>query len=347
MSSNWQDTGLWIPAWRFESSHPNLKSLSSKGQKGEIKIFSGTANPELAKKISEYTEIPLGSCEIRSFADGEIWVEIKENVRGAEVFVIQPTCPPVNDNLMELLIIMDALRRASAEKITTVIPYYGYARQDRKVEPRTPISAKLVANLIETTGSSRVVTVDLHAGQIQGFFDIPVDNLYAMPIHIEYIKKRWGSGKDIVIVSPDTGGAARARAYAKHLGASFAIIDKRRPAPNESEVVFVVGDVKNKYAIIVDDIIDTAGTVIKAAQAVLEHGAVGVSAVCTHPVLSKDAPQKIRDSVIEESVVTDTIPLNGKDKESGGKIKVVSVAKLLGEAILRIYQGRSVSELFL
>lgn len=319
----------------------------AKGQKGEIKIFSGTANPKLAQKISEYIEIPLGKCEIKRFADGEIWVEIKENIRRAEVFIIQPTCPPTNDNLMELLIMMDALRRTSAEKITNVIPYYGYARQDRKVEPRTPISAKLVANLLQATGSNRVVTVDLHAGQIQGFFDIPVDNLYAMPIHIEYIRSRWGEGDDIVIVSPDTGGAARARSYAKHLKSGFAIIDKRRPKPNESEVVFVVGEVKGKYAIIVDDIIDTAGTVIKAAEALINHGAKGVSVVCTHPVLSQNAPERIKESVIEEVVVTDTVPLNGKDERSGGKIKVVSVAKLLGEAIMRIYEGRSVSELFL
>lgn len=319
----------------------------AKGQKGEIKIFSGTANPQLAQKISEYIEIPLGKCEIKRFADGEIWVEIKENIRRAEVFIIQPTCPPTNDNLMELLIMMDALRRASAEKITNVIPYYGYARQDRKVEPRTPISAKLVANLLQVTGSNRVVTVDLHAGQIQGFFDIPVDNLYEMPIHIEYIRSRWGEGDDIVIVSPDTGGAARARSYAKHLKSGFAIIDKRRPKPNESEVVFVVGEVKGKYAIIVDDIIDTAGTAMKAAEALINHGAKGVSVVCTHPVLSQNAPERIKESVIEEVIVTDTIPLNGKDERAGGKIKVVSVAKLLGEAIMRIYEGRSVSELFL
>jgi ribose-phosphate pyrophosphokinase len=319
----------------------------AKGQKGEIKIFSGTANPQLAQKISEYIEIPLGKCEIKRFADGEVWVEIKENIRRAEVFIIQPTCPPTNDNLMELLIMMDALRRASAEKITNVIPYYGYARQDRKVEPRTPISAKLVANLLQVTGSNRVVTVDLHAGQIQGFFDIPVDNLYAMPIHIEYIRSRWGEGDDIVIVSPDTGGAARARSYAKHLKSGFAIIDKRRPKPNDSEVVFVVGEVKGKYAIIVDDIIDTAGTAIKAAEALINHGAKGVSVVCTHPILSQNAPERIKESVIEEVVVTDTVPLNGKDQRAGGKIKVVSVAKLLGEAIMRIYEGRSVSELFL
>ena len=325
---------------------PQPQFLLSRGQKGEIKVFSGTANLRLSEKISEYIGIPLGKCEVKRFADGEIWVEIKENIRGAEVFIIQPTCPPANDNLMELLIIMDAMRRASADKITDVIPYYGYARQDRKVEPRTPISAKLVANLLQATGISRVVTVDLHAGQIQGFFDVPVDNLYAMPIHIRYIRQNWGEGDDVVIVSPDTGGAARARAYAKHLKSGFAIIDKRRPKPNESEVTFVVGDVRGKYAIIVDDIVDTGGTLIKAAEALLNHGAKGVAGVCTHPVLSKDAPEKIRDSAIEELVVTDTIPLNGKDERAGGKIRVVSVAPLLGEAIIRIYEGRSVSELF-
>lgn len=321
--------------------------LNSPGQKGEIKIFSGSANYELAFKISKYVEIPLGKAEIKRFSDGEIWIEIKENVRGAEVFVIQPTCPPTNDNLMELLIMMDALRRASAKEVTAIIPYYGYARQDRKVEPRAPISAKLVANLLQVAGVDRVVTVDLHAGQIQGFFDVPVDNLYAMPIHIDYIKKRWGEGDDIVIVSPDTGGAARARGYAKRLSCGFAIIDKRRPAPNESEVVFVIGEVKGKHAIIVDDIVDTGGTMIKAAQALIDKGAKSASAVCTHPVLSKDAPEKIASSCLEELVVTDTIPIDGKDKRSNGKIKVVSIAELLGEAILRIYQGRSVSELFI
>ena len=325
---------------------PPQPPVVSRGIKGEIKFFSGSANPELAKKISEYTGIPLGKCEIKRFSDGEVWVEIKENVRRAEVFILQPTCPPVNDNLMELLIMMDALRRASAEKINVVIPYYGYARQDRKVEPRVPISAKLVANLLEKAGgASRVITVDLHAGQIQGFFDIPVDNLYAMPVHIDYIRRRWGEGYELVIVSPDAGGTARARAYAKHLKAGFAMIDKRRPAPNVAEVMNVVGDVKGKYAIIVDDIIDTAGTVTKAAKALLDHGAVGVSAVCTHPVLSGNAIDRINESPLEEVVVTDTIPLNGKDKKTN-KIKVVSVAKLLGEAIIRVYEGRSVSELF-
>lgn len=321
--------------------------MLSDNQKREIKIFSGTANYELAEKISKYIEIPLGRVEIKRFADGEIWIEIKENVRNAEVFIIQPTCPPTNDNLMELLIMMDALKRASAKEITAVIPYYGYARQDRKVEPRTPISAKLVANLLQVAGVNRIVTVDLHAGQIQGFFDVPVDNIYAMPIHIEYIKKRWGKGDGIVIVSPDTGGTARARGYAKRLSCGFAIIDKRRPAPNEAEVVFVIGDVKGKYAIIVDDIIDTGGTVIKSAQALIESGATGVSAICTHPVLSKDAPEKIASSCLEEVVVTDTIPINGKDKRSGEKIKVVSVSNLLGEAIMRIYKGSSISELFI
>ncbi len=321
--------------------------MGSSGQRGEIKIFSGTANYALAEKISKYIEIPLGKSEIKRFSDGEIWIEVKENVRGAEVFVIQPTCPPANDNLMELLIMIDALKRASAEEITAVIPYYGYARQDRKVEPRTPISAKLVANLLQVAGVDRVLTVDLHAGQIQGFFDVPVDNLYAMPIHIDYIRERWGEGDSVVIVSPDTGGAARARGYAKRLSCGFAIIDKRRPVPNESEVVFVVGDVKGKYAIIVDDIIDTGGTIIKSAQALIENGARGVSAVCTHPVLSKEAPEKISKSCLDEVVVTDTIPIDGKDKRSGDKIKTVSIAPLLGEAILRIYQGRSISELFI
>ena len=314
--------------------------------KGPIRIFSGTSNVSLAENICKYLGMSLGDCLIKRFSDGEIWVEIKENVRGAETFIIQSICPPVNDNLVELLIVMDALKRASCERLTAVIPYYGYARQDRKVEPRTPITAKLIADIISTAGASRVVTVDLHAGQIQGFFNIPVDNLYAMNVQLDYIRNKWGGDDSLVVVSPDTGGVTRARAYAKRLNATFAIIDKRRPAPNISEVMNVVGDVKNKYAIIVDDIVDTAGTLTQTSAALLEYGAKGVSAVCTHPVLSGNAIERIEKSPLDEVVVTDSIPLKSSASNTQ-KITVVSVAPLLGEAIIRIYEGRSVSELFL
>ncbi len=309
-----------------------------------MKIFSGTSNPELAKKICEYLAVPLGHMEVKRFSDGEIFVEIKENVRGADVFVIQSTCPPVNEHLMELLIIIDALRRASARRITAVIPYYGYARQDRKTAPRTPITAKLVANLLTVAGARRVLTMDLHAGQIQGFFDIPVDHLFAAPVLLEYIKDTFRD-QDLVIVSPDAGGVERARAYAKRLGAGIAIVDKRRARPNESEVMHVVGDVKDKVAIILDDMVDTAGTMCQAAKAIKDHGAKEVHGMATHPVLSGPAPQRIRESVLESLVVTDTIPLR-PETQSIDKIKVLSVSRLLGEAIRRIHADDSVSSLF-
>ncbi len=309
-----------------------------------LKIFTGNANPELAQKISAYLSIPLGQAVVKTFSDGEIYVEIKENVRGADVFVIQPTCPPVNDHLMELLIMVDALRRASARRITAVMPYYGYARQDRKVVPRTPITAKLVANLITVAGARRVLTIDLHAGQIQGFFDIPVDHLYAAPVLIQYLKEEF-RGKDLVIVSPDAGGVERARAYAKRLDAGLAIIDKRRLRPNESEVMNVVGDVKGKVAIILDDMIDTAGTMCKAAEALDERGAKEVHGMATHPVLSGPALERIKRSPMKSVVVTDTIPLREEAKKLK-KIKVLSVAELLGEAIRRIHNDDSVSSLF-
>ncbi|AEH45392.1 ribose-phosphate pyrophosphokinase [Thermodesulfatator indicus DSM 15286] len=309
-----------------------------------LKIFTGNANPDLARKISAYLSIPLGQAVVKTFSDGEIYVEIKENVRGSDAFVIQPTCPPVNDNLMELLIMVDALRRASARRITAVIPYYGYARQDRKVIPRTPITAKLVANLITVAGARRVLTIDLHAGQIQGFFDIPVDHLYAAPVLIRYIKEEF-RGKDLVIVSPDAGGVERARAYAKRLEAGLAIIDKRRLRPNESEVMNVVGDVKGKVAIILDDMIDTAGTMCKAAEALSERGAKEVHGMATHPVLSGPALERIKKSPMKSIVVTDTIPLREEAKKLK-KIKVLSVAELLGEAIRRIHHDDSVSSLF-
>ncbi len=309
-----------------------------------LKIFTGNANPELAQKISSYLSIPLGQAVVKTFSDGEIYVEIKENVRGADVFVIQPTCPPVNDHLMELLIMIDALRRASARRITAVMPYYGYARQDRKVIPRTPITAKLVANLITVAGARRVLTIDLHAGQIQGFFDIPVDHLYAAPVLIQYLKEEF-RGKELVIVSPDAGGVERARAYAKRLEAGLAIIDKRRLRPNESEVMNVVGEVKGKIAIILDDMIDTAGTMCKAAEALDARGAKEVHGMATHPVLSGPALERIKKSPMKSVVVTDTIPLREEAKKIK-KIKVLSVANLLGEAIRRIHNDDSVSSLF-
>ena len=310
---------------------------------GELKVFSGNANRPLAEKVCDYLGIPLGNAEVKTFSDGEISVEINENVRGKDVFIIQPTCPPVNDNLMELLIMIDAAKRASAGRITAVIPYYGYARQDRKVAPRQPISAKLVANLITVAGASRVLTMDLHAGQIQGFFDIPVDNLFARPVLLHYIKEHFKD--DLVIVSPDAGGVERARAFAKRLNASLAIIDKRRERANVSEVMNIIGDVKGKTAVIVDDMVDTGGTLTKAASALLEKGASAVYACCTHPVLSGNAVQRILESPLKELIVTDTIPLSEEAKKCR-KIKVLSVGKLFGEAVRRIHLNESVSVLF-
>ncbi|GIW48253.1 MAG: ribose-phosphate pyrophosphokinase [Deltaproteobacteria bacterium] len=309
-----------------------------------IKIFSGTSNFPLSEAVCKYLGVPLGRAEIRRFSDGEVFVEIAESVRRTHVFVIQSTCPPVNENIMELLIITDALKRASAKAITAVIPYYGYARQDRKVQPRAPISAKLVADIIVKAGVSRVVTMDLHAGQIQGFFDVPVDHLYAAPVLIDYIKNKFRKD-EIVIVSPDAGGMERARAYAKRLGTGLAMTDKRRPAPNEAEIMNVIGDVKGKIAIIVDDLVDTGGTAIQAAQALIREGAKGVTLCCTHGVLSGNAIKKIEDSPLEEVIITDTIPPREEAKRSG-KIKVLSIASLLGEAIRRIAIGESISTLF-
>jgi ribose-phosphate pyrophosphokinase len=310
----------------------------------KVCIFSGNANPALAKAIGEYLETPLSKCKLTRFSDGEGFCEINENVRGVDAFVIQPTSSPVNDNLMELLIMVDTLRRASAGSITAVIPYYGYARQDRKVAPRTPITSKLVADLIQTSGVSRVVSVDLHAGQIQGFFNIPFDHLYAMPVMLEdYLKKNFDSST--VFVSPDAGGVERARAYSKRLNASLAIIDKRRERANVSEVMHLIGDVKGKDCVIVDDMIDTAGTLAGAARALHEHGARRIVACATHGVLSGPAIQRITDSPLNEVVVADTIPLSDAAKACG-KIKQVSIARLLGEAIKRIHSSDSVSSLF-
>jgi ribose-phosphate pyrophosphokinase len=310
----------------------------------KVCLFSGNANPELARDIAAYLETPLGKIKVQRFSDGETFVEINENVRGVDAFVIQPTCSPVNDHVMELLIISDTLRRASAATITAVIPYYGYARQDRKVAPRTPITSKLVADLIESAGVDRVVSIDLHAGQIQGFFTIPVDHLYGMPVMLEeYLKKNFDSSA--VVVSPDAGGVERARAYSKRLNSSLAIIDKRRERANVSEVMNLIGDVKGKQCIIVDDMIDTAGTLTGAAKALMDFGATRVVACATHGVLSGPAIQRIMESPIEEVVVSDTIPLSPAARTCS-KIKQVSMARLLGEAIKRIHSSDSVSSLF-
>jgi len=310
----------------------------------KVCIFSGNANPQLAQAIATFLETPLAKSKTTRFSDGESFVEINENVRGVDAFVIQPTCSPVNDNVLELLIMCDALRRASAGSINAVIPYYGYARQDRKVAPRTPITSKLVADLIQAAGVTRVVTVDLHAGQIQGFFNIPVDHLYAMPVVLEdYLKKNFDASA--VFVSPDAGGVERARAYSKRLNASLAIIDKRRERANESEVMNLIGDVKGRPCVVLDDIIDTAGTLCNAAKALTQKGATKVVGVATHGVLSGPAIQRIIESPLAEVIVTDTIPLSDAARDSG-KIKQVSIAKLLGEAIKRIHSSDSVSSLF-
>lgn len=310
-----------------------------------IRIFSGNSNPGLAEKICDNLNLPLGKAKVRTFSDGEIMVEIGENVRGRDIYIIQSTCAPTNNNLMELLIIMDALRRASAATITAVIPYYGYARQDRKAAPRTPITSKLVADLITTAGADRVVTVDLHAGQIQGFFNIPVDNLYAAPVILEHLKNKF-DGEDIVMVSPDAGGTERARAFAKRLGCTLAVIDKRRTGPNVAEVMHLIGDVKDKVAIILDDMIDTAGTLTQAAGALKNHGARRIYACASHGVLSGPALDRINNSSIEEILITDTIPPNQNDDRDYSKIKVLTVAELLAEAIRRIHEDESVSSLF-
>ncbi|WP_298097962.1 ribose-phosphate pyrophosphokinase [uncultured Campylobacter sp.] len=304
------------------------------------KIFSGTANPEFAKKISKYLSLPLSECAIKTFSDGEISVQIGESVRGKDVFVIQPTCAPTNSNLMELLILTDALKRSSASSITAVVPYFGYARQDRKAAPRVPISAKLVANMMQTAGIDRVVTMDLHAGQIQGFFDVPVDNLYGSLIFLDYLKEK--NLKNPIIASPDVGGVARARSFAKKLSLDLVIVDKRREEANKSEVMNIIGDVAGKDVILIDDMIDTAGTIVKAAGAFKEQSAKSVSAFCTHAVLSGPAYERIESGALDGLVVTDTIPL----KQESDRIKVISVAPLFGEVIRRVYHDESVNSLF-
>lgn len=307
-----------------------------------MKLFTGNANPCLANDIAKYLGIPVGDALVSKFSDGEISCAINESVRGVDVFVVQPTCAPVNQNLMELLIMIDAFRRASAARINAVIPYYGYGRQDRKTKARDPITAKLVSNLLVEAGAQRVVAIDLHANQIQGFFDIPVDHLLGVPTLAEYLKRK--VGRESVVLSPDVGGVTRARDLAAKLGSSLAIIDKRRPEPNVSEVMNVIGDVVDKSVIIVDDIIDTAGTLVSAAQVAIEKGAREVYGCCTHPVFSGPALQRLSASPLKEVVVTNTIPIS-KDLEID-KIKVLSVAPLIGEAILRIHEDLSVSKLF-
>ncbi len=309
----------------------------------KIKIFTGNAHPELAQEICDFLSMPLGRAYVKRFSDGETFVEIGENVRGADVFLIQPTCPPVNDNLMELLVMIDAVRRASARRITAVLPYYGYARQDRKAAPRVPITAKLVADIITVAGARRLLAMDLHAGQIQGFFSIPVDHLFAAPVLLKPLKEF--PREETVMVSPDAGGVERTRAFAKRLATGLAIIDKRREKANESQVMNIIGDVKGKIAVLLDDMVDTAGTLCNAAEALKEHGAKEVHACATHPVLSGPAVERIAKSPLKSLIVTNTIPL-GPEAAKLEKIKVYSVAPLLGEAITRIHDDDSVSSLF-
>jgi ribose-phosphate pyrophosphokinase len=309
-----------------------------------LSIFAGNSNPLLSDRISEYLAKPMGKLKVNRFSDGEIQVEILENVRKQEIYVLQSTCYPVNDHLVELLLLIDAFKRSSASRVTAVIPYFGYARQDKKVSPRVPISAKMVADLLENTGVDRVITMDLHAGQIQGFFSVPVDNLYAAPIIIDDIKTRYP--ENLVVVSPDAGGVERARAYAKRLHCSLAIVDKRRSAPNQARAMAIIGDVKDKVAIVIDDMVDTAGTLTEAAGVIREKGARQVHAYCTHPVLSGPAIERITQSSLNSLVATDTIPLS-PEAQACEKIKTLSIAKLVGEAIMRSYRGDSVNSLFI
>jgi ribose-phosphate pyrophosphokinase len=317
----------------------------SERAKDELEIFTGSSNPALAREVAEQLGVKLGDAEVGRFPDGEVMVEIRENVRGGDCFVVQSICTPPNENLMELLLVMDALRRASAKRITAVVPYFGYARQDRKVAPRVPISAKLVADLITTSGASRVLTVDLHAGQIQGFFNIPVDNLFAMPVLIGYLRKRV-EGQKVSVVSPDAGGVERARAFARRLNANLAIIDKRRRRASEVAEMQLVGEVRDSVAVLVDDMIDTAGTITEAAKVVANAGASEVIACATHPILSDPACERLNKSNISELITTNTIPLRAKAQAELNKLKVLSVGNLLAEAVRRIHNEESVSSLF-
>lgn len=311
----------------------------------DFKVFTGSSNPALAQRICDYLKRPLGKAHVGRFSDGEIHIEIGENVRGLDIFIVQSTCPPANDHLMELLIMCDALKRASAASINAVIPYYGYARQDRKVAPRTPITAKLIADLLEGAGASRVVSMDMHAGQIQGFFNIPSDHLYASPVFLDDLRKKVTDVQEIVIVSPDAGGVERARAYSKRLSCGLAIIDKRRPKPNSSEVMNLIGDVTGKDAVLIDDMVDTAGTLTQAAAALKERGARRVIAYAVHPILSGPAIQRIQDSPLEEVVFTDTVPL-APAAQGCTKIRALPTDRLFGEAIARIHRADSLSSLF-
>ena len=309
----------------------------------ELRIFTGTAHPALGEAIASCLGMPLGRAHLARFSDGEVWFQIHDNVRGADVFVVQPTCSPVNENLVELLLMLDAFKRSSASRLTAVLPYYGYARQDRKDKPRVPISAKLVADLLSTAGTDRVLTVDLHAAQIQGFFDVPVDHLFAAPVIIEHVQKL--HLPNLTVISPDAGGVERARAYAKRLDAALAIVDKRRDQPNVAEVHNVIGDVEGRTALIVDDIVDTAGTLTKVAEAIKAAGAREVLASCTHPVLSGHAIERIEKSPLAKLIVTDSLPL-APEKRACGKIVVLTIAELLARAIKNIHEETSVTSLF-
>ena len=311
----------------------------------DFKVFAGSSNPALAQRICDYLKRPLGKAHVGRFSDGEIHIEIGENVRGQDIFIVQSTCPPANDHLMELLIMCDALKRASAASINAVIPYYGYARQDRKVAPRTPITAKLIADLLEGAGATRVVSMDMHAGQIQGFFNIPTDHLYASPVFLDDVRRQFPDPQELVIVSPDAGGVERARAYSKRLNCGLAIIDKRRPRPNSSEVMNLIGDVSGKDAVLVDDMVDTAGTLTQAAIALKERGARRILAYAVHPVLSGPAIQRIGDSPLEQIIFTDTVPLSPA-AQACGQLRVINTDRLFGEAIARIHRADSLSSLF-
>jgi ribose-phosphate pyrophosphokinase len=317
----------------------------SERAKNELEVFTGNSNPALAREVCEALNVRLGQVDVGRFPDGEVMVEVRDNVRGGDCFVIQSTCSPPNENLMELLLVMDALRRASAGRITAVIPYFGYARQDRKVAPRVPISAKLVADLITTAGASRVLTVDLHAGQIQGFFNIPVDNLFAMPVMLNYLKRRM-DGERIAVVSPDAGGVERARAFARRLNASLGIIDKRRRRASEVAEMQLIGEVRDSIALLVDDMVDTAGTITEAAKVIMAAGASEVWACATHPILSDPACERLSQSPIKELVATNSIPLRSKAQAELPNLKILSVAALIAEAIRRIHNEESVSSLF-
>jgi len=310
----------------------------------DLRIFTGNANPKLATAIAHELRTPLGDIVVKQFSDGEICVKIEESARGQDIFIVQPTCKPVNDNLMEVLIMIDAFRRASASRITVVLPYYGYARQDKKVKPREPVTARLIANLITHAGASRVLCLDLHAGQIQGFFDLPVDHLYAGPLIADYLTGEGLSDGNTVVVSPDVGGVARARALAEHLKSPIAIIVKRRPEANQVEIMEIIGDVTGKTCVMIDDMIDTGGSIVQGAEALIERGAAEVHACCTHAILSGNAVERVSNSPLKSLVVTDTIPLPAHKQIP--KIKVLSVASLLADAILRIHEDHSVSELF-